>query len=56
VEALRILREFSLHRAGITYEQQGFVNGDGQLWAWKIDEHLLVAGFYDEAYRTKYGH
>ena len=50
-----MIREYTLHEAGMTYAQQGFMNADGQIWAWKMDEHLLVSGFFNEARQMKYG-
>lgn len=40
-----------MHKDGVTYQQQGYLTVDGQVWACKIDEHLLVDGFYKEAQR-----
>ena len=53
-EALRLWNEYIMHtEQGITYAQMGYVLPDGQLPAWKIDEHKLIDGFASQAQRDK---
>jgi hypothetical protein len=42
-ETLRMWNEYQMHtHQGITYAMQGYLMADGQLPAWKIDEHKLI--------------
>lgn len=38
---------------GITYAQMGYLMHDGQLPAWKVDEHLMIDGFASQARKEK---
>ena len=36
----------------VTYESLGYVNANGQVFAWKLDEHLICKRFWGEALET----
>lgn len=54
-EAVRVLNEYVLHLDGMSYVQQGYTTPDGQVFAWKMDEHLLCDRLYQQAVKDKRG-
>jgi hypothetical protein len=53
LDALRIIEEFSLNEQGISYKDLGYVTADGQLPAFKADEHMIAKMHIDQANRDK---
>lgn len=46
---MRIIREYGLQRSGITYQDMGYRTVEGDIPAWKLDEHELCDTYYRQA-------
>jgi hypothetical protein len=53
MEAIRIWDEYQMVRQGLTFADLGYLNPDGHVPAWKLDEHKLADTYYRQVQPRK---